>query len=338
MARPPGAFQNFKSLVAGIFVARPRLIYRAGFHEGLQPVVDVLGLGPLKPTWSPGFGTEEPAGMRELLVDPLFPEGMVRLRIQRPSGVTGTLAVGLGVYPVPANLTHYRVRGTFIGAFGPDGMSDSWAVVVMTRAGTMPDTSVRETQVPVTVQSSWEATAGRGAGARGARMNTVGGAPVGTTYPYPQGSGTGPFMPRNVVNALYSGTPSDLLPPPQSEFSLAQLLDRTSEVGETRLDAFQNLVPVSGGDVYLEARDFINPFIPAINPILNTANVIGTISAEIAIAGSNGPCEVRLKGFTIHDFADEGIIMKLAQARWPLREWFGGLHRMLTRWAFDGID
>jgi hypothetical protein len=334
--RPPGILPSFKYVVADLLVGRPRLLYRAGFHEGLQPVVDLLGLGPLRPIWTANLGADEPPGMRELLIDPLVPAGLVRLSHQRPPGVTGLNGVGLGVYPIPASLTYYRARGTFIGAWGPREMPDTWAVVVMTREGTMPDPSTRDTQVPITVQSTWEATAGRAAaGDRGARMNTVGGAPVGTPYPFPPTGG--PFFPRNVVYALYSGTPGDPVSPPQSEFSLAQTIDRIGERGQARVDAFRDGV-VGSSNAYLEVRDFIHPFIPLTSPITATSNVIGTIGVFLANAGGDGPCEVRVKGFTIHDFEEESVIMKLARIRWPLQWLFQRLHRILARWAWEGID
>jgi hypothetical protein len=336
---------------AQLFVGQPRLLYQAGFADrNLAPVLDPLHLGPMRLTTTNAIPVSDDM-MDMIPPSSALPHGAARFTIRRPSsGPSGTIGIGPVVHPFPSNLEVFRISATFSRPLGPHGPTDSWAVVVHAREGCVPDTATRDTRITVTLQSAFDIEDN----VPGARMNTVGGAPVGTTPPFGTGKGNGEFIPNDVFNQLFlsSGTiaaaPADHtadeleLPQPSREsvFTLDLLVDRVASVGHATL----YVRAAEGEDGYIadpgpgyligysENRPFIHPYIP-----FAPANVIGAAGINIALAASNGPASVTLRDFRIygltrwdrtHGLFTTGLEAEVASA-------YRSVRRLLVDWAFN---
>jgi hypothetical protein len=272
-------------LLAGVTT----LIYQAGFeNRALDPVVDVMHLGPLHPTQTASLGSD-PLGPKLEMVPAQPAQGRpagLRLKLARPLGADGTpltteaVAVGAVVHPFPPGLDLFMLTGRFELAEGPHGMPDAWAVTIQARQGDIPDTITdRRQRITVTLQSSYNAAA---TDPYGARMNTPGGGPPGTPYPIPSGLGSGPWVPEAVRDGLYS------MEPFRSGFKLEQLVDRRADIGRAGLHARIHSNP------YIERRWFVHDLIGISKGPITTAGFM------LAIAGGNGPVEVTVTDFRIY--------------------------------------
>lgn len=272
-------------LLAGV----TSLVYQAGFaNRALEPVVDVLHLGPLHPTQTASLGSDPLEPKLEMIpAQPAQgrPAGL-RLMLERPLGADGNplttnlVAVGAVVNPFPAGLELFMLTGRFELASGPHDVPDAWAVTVQARQGDIPDAITdRRQRITVTLQSSYNAAA---TDSYGARMNTPGGGPVGTAFPIPNGLGSGPWVPDAVRDAVYS------MDPFRSGFELEQLVDRRADIGRAGLQARFHSNP------YIERRWFVHDLIGI------SKGPITTVGFMLAIAGGNGPVQVTVTDFRIY--------------------------------------
>lgn len=272
-------------LLAGV----TSLVYQAGFtNRAMDPLVDVLGLGPLQLTQTANLGADPLEAKLDMIpAQPAQgrPAG-ARLTLERPLGADGspltteTIAVGLVGNPFPAGLDLFMITGRFELAEGPHEVPDAWAVTVQARQGDVPDTITdRRQRITVTLQSSYNAAA---SDLYGARMNTPGGAPPGTPYPIPSGLGSGPWVPEAVRDAVYS------MEPFRSGFELELLVDRRADIGRAGLHARFHSNP------YIERRWFVHDLIGVSKGAINTAGFM------LAIAGGNGPAAVTITDFRIY--------------------------------------
>ena len=272
-------------LLAGVTT----LVYQAGFaNRAMDPVVDVLQLGPLHLTQTTNLGSDPLESKLEMIpAQPAQgrPAG-ARLKLARPLGVDGapltteTIAVGAVVHPFPASLELFMLTARYELAEGPHGVPDAWAATVQARQGDIPDTITdRHQRIVVTLQSSYNAAA---TDSYGARMNTPGGGPPGTPYPIPSGLGSGPWVPIAVRDAVYS------MEPFRSGFGLELLVDRRADAGRAGLHARFHSNP------YTERRWFAHDLIGI------TKGAITTAGFMLAIAGGNGPVAITVTDVRIY--------------------------------------
>ena len=234
-------------------VGRTFLLYRAGFKDwNLEPAYDQLELGPLQLSTSANLASW-PAFVPTVTMIPASlpdrPFGGARFALARPIApadrpLDGTISLGAVVHPFPAGVDIFTVTATFEAPAGPAGEGDTWAVVVHARAGGVADTATRDTRIAVTLQSAWNAhTLVAFRSVRGARMNTVGGAPPGE--PYTMGSGGGEWLPQTVCEWLLSPAEGTT-----SVFRLELLVDRKAHVGQAWIEA--RVLPHVGGREYFD--------------------------------------------------------------------------------------
>ena len=287
-------------------LGKPVLVYQAGFADrSLPPVFDPLHLGRLQLGVSenlvrPLENPSEPPVTMEMVPSsylPPLPRG-ARFTLARPAlgpaTPTGSISFGAVVHPFHHSLRVFLVTAVFGRPQGPAAPGDAWALAVVVRAGGVNDPGTRESRIAVTLQSAVPLETG----VRVVRMNTVGGAPVGTPEPFPAGAGAGPPFPQHVHNWLFSIEGNEPL------VRLEVLVNRKRRAGHAAIQA--RLVPHVSGREHEEQRWFDHPFLDVAN------GPIDAVGFSLGIANGNGPVSATVRDFRIYRLASRNPLLRLS--------------------------
>jgi hypothetical protein len=191
------------SAASGTSISDLALVYEANFDDGtLNPSVDAFGVGPMQfgDTLIPGSNPSE-----------VVENGGVTLSITRPANApAGPVDAGVGLTPVSFGLgSIVGIRAVYALPLGPHDASDTWAVGLVARTGSVSD-----------LPAALRAAATFQVVGNTARLNT----PFATT------PAIGTFIQQSVYDAIFS--PPD---PDPTTFTLELLIDRTTGLADASL-------------------------------------------------------------------------------------------------------